>query len=97
MLLGNGDAVELFEQVGDAAALEHDAAAGDLGGVRGEDGRDADAREQGEGLAGGDAGLAQAAEGSAKVAALGASVLLSWLERRRRLRWLVSARLMSSK
>jgi hypothetical protein len=40
---GDGDAVELLEQVGDAAALEHDAAARDLGGVGGEDGRDADA------------------------------------------------------
>ena len=37
--IGNGDAVELFEQIGDAAALEHHAAARDLGGVRGEDRR----------------------------------------------------------
>ena len=85
--LGDGDAVELFEEVGDAAALEHDAAAGDLGGVRGEDGGDADVAEEVVGVFGGDAGLAEAAEGSAEVAALG------WrrsgragLERRRRLR-----------
>ncbi len=38
--------IQLFQQVGDAAALEHDAAARDLGGVRGEDRHDADAREQ---------------------------------------------------
>ena len=67
---GDGDAVELFEEVGDAAALEHDAAAGDLGGVRGEDGGDADAAEKCEGFVGGGAGLAQAAEGSAQIAAL---------------------------
>jgi hypothetical protein len=54
--LGDGDAVELLEQVGDAAALEHDRAARDLSGVGGEDGRDADALEQGAGLIGGDAG-----------------------------------------
>ena len=54
--LGDGDAVELLEEVGDAAALEHDGAAGDLGGVRGEDGRDADALEEVAGLVGGDAG-----------------------------------------
>ena len=36
--VGDGDAVELFEEVGDAATLEHDDAAGDLGGMRGEDG-----------------------------------------------------------
>ncbi len=44
--IGDGDAVELLQQVGDAAALEHDDAARDLGRVRGEDGRDADAGEQ---------------------------------------------------
>ena len=43
-------------RVGDAAALEHDGAARDLGGVRGEDGRDGDAVEQSAGLVGGDAG-----------------------------------------
>ena len=53
---GDGDAVKLLKQVGDAAALEHDRAARDLSGVRGEDGRDADAFEQGAGLVGGDAG-----------------------------------------
>ena len=53
---GDGDAVELLKQVGDAAALEHDRAARDLSGVRGEDGRDADALEQGAGLVGADAG-----------------------------------------
>ena len=61
--IGDGDAVELLEQVGDAAALEHDGAAGDLSGVRGEDGRDADALEQGAGLVGGDAGEAHAGAG----------------------------------
>ncbi len=68
---GNGDAVELLEQVGDAAALEHDDAARDFGGVRGEDGRDADALEQGAGLVGGEAGQLELAEGSAQRAALG--------------------------
>ena len=53
--LGDGDTVDLLEQFGDAAALEHDGAAGDLGGVRGEDGRDADAFEEGTSLVGGDA------------------------------------------
>ena len=67
---GDGDAVELFEQIGDAAALEHDAAAGDLGGVRGEDGGDADATKKRVGLVGADAGLAQAAESAAQIAAL---------------------------
>ena len=47
--VGDGDAVELLEQVGDAAALEHHGAAGDFGGVRGEDGRDADAFEESRG------------------------------------------------
>ena len=96
--LGDGDAVELLEEVGDAAALEHDAAAGDLGGVRGEDGGDADAAEQGVGLVGGDAGSRRRRRVPRR------SPRWGWrrsgrarLERRRRLRWLVSARLMSSK
>ena len=72
--LGNGDAVELFEQVGDAAALEHDAAAGDLGRVRGEDGRDADAAKKRVGFVSGDAGLAQTAKRAAQIAALDGAV-----------------------
>ncbi len=74
LLLGDGDAVELLEQVGDAAALEHDGAAGDLGGVRGEDRHDADALEQGAGLAGGDAGELHLAERAAQGSALGLGV-----------------------
>jgi hypothetical protein len=66
----------LFEDVGDAAALEHDGTAGDLGGVRGEDGRDADFFEESVGFGGGDACFAEAAEGSAKIAALGWRVLV---------------------
>ena len=67
---GDGDAVELFEQVGDAAALEHNAAAGDLRRVRGEDGRDADETKKRAGMVGADAGLAHASEGPAQVATL---------------------------
>ena len=67
---GQGDAVEAFEQVGDAAALEHDGAPGDFGGVRGEDGGDADAAEQLEGFGEGCAGGMQGAERAAKRAAL---------------------------
>ncbi len=70
VVLGDGDAVELLEQVGDAAAFEHDAAAGDLGGVRGEDGGDADAVQEGVNLFGGEIGFAETAECSAQVAAL---------------------------
>ena len=68
---GDRDAVELLEEIGDAATLEHDGAAGDLGGVRGEDGRDADAAEQSEGLVAGVSGQAESTERSAKAAALG--------------------------
>ena len=64
--VGDGDAVELLEEIGDAAALEHDDAAGDFGGVRGKDGRDADALEQGAGVGGGDSGLLHLPEGSAE-------------------------------
>ncbi len=67
---GDGDAVELLEEVGDAAALEHHAAAGDFRGMGGEDGDDADAAEKVEGLGGVNASLAQAAERAAKIAAL---------------------------
>jgi hypothetical protein len=67
---GNGDAVELFEQVGDAAALEHDAAAGDLGGVCGEDGGHADAAKKRVSFVRCDAGLAQAAKGAAQITTL---------------------------
>ncbi len=74
--VGDGDAVELFEDVGDAAAFEHDAATGDLGGVRGEDWRDADFLEEIVGFGCGDAGFAEAAEGAAQVAALGRGVLV---------------------
>jgi hypothetical protein len=74
--LGDGDAVELLEEIGDAPALEHDGAAGDLGGVRGEDGRDADFFEEIMGFGGGDAGFAEAAEGSTEIAALGWGVLI---------------------
>ena len=70
MRFRNGDAVELFEQIGDAAALEHDAAASDLGGVRGKDRRDADAAKKRVGFVGADARLAQAAKGAAQIAAL---------------------------
>ena len=52
--LGDGDAVDLHEQVGDSAALEHDRAASDLSGVRGEYWGDADALEQGASLVRGD-------------------------------------------
>src|SRR6185437_15828253 len=72
----DGDAIELFEQVGDAAALEHDRAAGDFGGVRGEDGRDADAAEEVVGLGGVETGFAEAAEGSAEIATLRGGVLI---------------------
>ena len=48
--LGDGDAVELLQQGGDAAALGHDGAARDFGGVRGEDRRDGDAGKQGAGF-----------------------------------------------
>ncbi len=50
--------------------FEHNAAAGDFGGVRGEDGRDADAAEEGVDFVGGDVGLTKAAERSAEVASL---------------------------
>ena len=68
---GDGDAVDLLEKVRDAAALEHDAAASNLGGVGGEDGRDADPGEKRAGLRCVDAGELELAEGSAKTAALG--------------------------
>jgi len=64
------NAVEFFEEVGDAAALEHDAAAGDLGGMCGEDGSDADVCEQAERGGAVYAGGAEAAEGAAERAAL---------------------------
>ena len=67
---GNGDSVELGEEVGDAAAFEHDAAAGDFRRVRGEDGADADLVEQVEGFGASGSGFAEAAEGSAEAAAL---------------------------
>ncbi len=61
--LGDRDAVELLQQIGDAAALEHDGAAGDLGGMRGEDRGDADACQVARELRSAvEAGLAQAAE-----------------------------------
>ena len=66
----SGELIELFEEVGDAAALEHHAAARDLGGVRGEDGDDADAREELECGVARVAGLAEAAEGALHAAAL---------------------------
>jgi hypothetical protein len=68
--LGDWDAVELLEEIGDAPALEHDGAAGDFCWVRGEDGRDTDATEEIIRFGGGEAGFAEAAEGSAEVAAL---------------------------
>ena len=74
--LGDGDAVELFEEIGDAAALEHDGTARDFSGVRGEDGRDADFFEESVGFGGGDACFAKTAESSAEVAALGRGVLV---------------------
>ena len=64
LLVGDGDAVELLEQVGDAAALEHNRAAGDLSGVRSEDGSNADAVEQGAGFVRGDAGELELPESS---------------------------------
>ncbi len=48
--VGNGNTVELFQQVGDAAAFKHDDAAGDLGWMGSEDRGDADAFQQGAGL-----------------------------------------------
>ena len=85
--IGYGDAVELFEQVGDAAALEHDAAPGDLRRVRGEDRRDADAAEELMRLVGGGASLAKTAESSAQAAALEVGRMVSvQFARRRRLR-----------
>ncbi len=71
---GNRDAVELFQQVGDAASFEHNAATSDLGRVRGEDGRDADAAKKCVGFVSGDAGLAQTAKGTAQIAALNRAV-----------------------
>ena len=53
---GDGDAVELHQQVGDAALFEHDRAASNLSGVRGEYRRDADAFEQRASLVRGDPG-----------------------------------------
>ena len=74
LLLGDGDAVELLEDVGDAATFEHDTAAGDFGGVRGEDRCDADATEEFVSFGRGGPGFAEPAECAAKVAALGRSV-----------------------
>ena len=70
----DGDAVELLEEVGDAAALEHDGAARDLGGMRGEDGGDTDAIEEAEDGGAVEPGLAKGGEGSAQAAALGRRV-----------------------
>ena len=88
------------EEVGDAAALEHDGAPRDLSGMRGKDGGDADFAEQ---VATCLAALRPACF-RAGAACLGVRAALRVgggtelaEERRRRLRWLVSARLMSSK
>jgi len=78
------------------AALEHDDAARDFGGVSGEDGGDADAFEQGAGLVWGEAGEAELTECSTERPAAG-------VRRWGRAGWrgggacggLVSARLMS--
>ena len=64
--LGHGDAVKLLQQGGDAAALGHDGAARDFGGVRGEDRGDGDAIEQRAGVCGGDAGKLEGAQCAAK-------------------------------
>jgi hypothetical protein len=64
-----------FEEVGDAAALEHDGAARDLGGVGGEDWGDGDVIEQRAGLFGGDAGEAELAQRAAQRPALDGRVL----------------------
>jgi hypothetical protein len=74
--LRDGDAVELLEEVGDAPALEHDGAAGDFGGVRGEDGGDADFLKEIVGFGCRHACFAETAECAAEVAALGWRVLV---------------------
>ncbi len=63
---GHGDAVELLQQGGDAAALGHHGSARDFGGVRGEDGRDGDAFEQGAGFVRRDAGELERTQSAAK-------------------------------
>ncbi len=68
--------VEALKQVGDAAALEHDGAPGDLGGVRGEDGGDADMGEQVDGLGEGSSGEPEGTQGAAERAALDVRVHL---------------------
>jgi hypothetical protein len=60
----------LLEKIGDAAALEHDAAAGDLGWVSSEDWGDADSVQQSVNVFGGKTGFAETAKSSAQIAPL---------------------------
>ena len=75
--VGDGDAVELLEEVRDAAAFEHDAASSDFSGMGREDRRDADLTEEIRCSLGGDTGLAEDAECSAKTAAL--NFFMGWI------------------
>ncbi len=60
----------MLQQIGDTAALEHDAAAGDFRGVRREDRIDADAAKESRCLFGSDSRLTHAAKRAAQVTAL---------------------------
>jgi len=57
--------IEMFEQIGDAAAFEHHAATGDFGWMRREDGEDTDPVKKLVSCLRADAGLAHASKGSA--------------------------------
>ncbi len=67
---GHGNRIQPDEQVGDAAALEHDAAARHLGWMRSEHGRDADAAKQCQRLFPRNTRCAKATQGAAEAAAL---------------------------
>jgi hypothetical protein len=85
------------QKLADAAALEHDGAARHLSGVRGKDGNDEHALEPVQRFFRADAHAAHLAERAGQRAALAAGLAAERSAMRRRLRWLVSARLMSSK
>ena len=65
------DLIQAFEGFAEATPLEEDGAAGDFRGMGGEDGDDANFREEIHGFAGGDAGFAHASKSSAHFSGLG--------------------------
>jgi hypothetical protein len=98
IFLGQRDAIELLQQLADAAALEHHGAAGDFSGMRGEHGHDQHLAQPVQRFVRADADALHRPQRSGERAALLAGLRRSSCSaRRRRLRWLVSARLMSSK